>query len=102
MFKWVDATGYRRGERGKVEPKVWEISLSEVRIWVGCNHIYYPDTWVVQILPDLMDCTALGSVTEMSAEEAQKKAIQTAINLFNFKARTFDSLVKELEDETDI
>ena len=43
MSEWVDRTFYKRGERGKVEPKIWTIRCSDIRLVV--HHINGLEGW---------------------------------------------------------
>jgi hypothetical protein len=46
-MNWIDDTSYSQGERGKVEPSSWKLTLaSGATIWIGKNHRYYPGDWV--------------------------------------------------------
>lgn len=74
MVEWVDATGYSQGERGKVEPRAWQIKSGAVNIWVSNGHIYHPGEWAVV-------CSLVGFVKPMGlkadipAAEAQRLAL---------------------------
>jgi len=49
-MKWNDATSYHHGERGKVEPKVWEATDGSLRlIVVRMRMVYSPDVWSARV-----------------------------------------------------
>lgn len=71
MAKWEDATSYRRGERGKVDPSTFQLLLTKMDICVT-RHIDMPGTWVLR-------CPGIGidlwDLQTDDLEEAKCKAL---------------------------
>lgn len=73
--KWKDESSYSRGERGRIEPNVWVLSLPTTRISVH-RHIYSPGKW-------LLTCRRLGiEMRELEAIEVGE-AIKEALRLLD-------------------
>lgn len=46
MSEWEDTTSYSRDERGKIEPRCWELSMTGLCICVH-RHIGFPGEWLL-------------------------------------------------------
>lgn len=47
MNRWKDVTSYRRGERGKAEPRTYELRTPSLSV-VVTRHVDMPGTWVLK------------------------------------------------------
>lgn len=48
-MSWTDATAYSRDERGKVEPRTWELLLNGGNATlIVTRHRDYPGSWVMR------------------------------------------------------
>lgn len=83
--EWKDATSYRQGERGKIEPRSWKMCIGEWRIWISCGHVYYPGEWIVTCRAIDISKHRLGMIADMSTQDARRLALvvvrEKAMNL---------------------
>lgn len=78
--EWKDATSYSQGERGKVEPRAWEIKTSAVRITVVRGHLTNPGYWVVHCYELGMNTVDLKLPISVDVETAKYAAINLVEN----------------------
>ncbi len=76
--QWKDESSYSRGERGRVEPSVWVLSLPTTRISVH-RHIHRPGKW-------LLTCRRLGIEMKELKASAIEEAVSEALLLLNLSA----------------
>jgi predicted DNA-binding helix-hairpin-helix protein len=81
MSEWKDSTGYSQGERGKIEPTSWALTLSpELRISVTKGHRIYRGEWIMFCYGLDMKEVQLGLDDSQPAEVAQRAAIKKALD----------------------
>lgn len=85
---WKDVTSYSQSDTNRV-PKVFELILennSEILgIKITSNHLYYPDTWLLNCLRLNIKELEMGSTKDLTLKQAQNKAIEICKNkAFNY------------------
>ena len=99
---WKDATSYRQGERGKIQPTMWKLSLggkvSPIHITVTCGHTDFPNVWI-------MFCPEVGIYKEplkgsYTAEHAQESAVIMVKQKLTHLQHTLDKALLEEEEKS--
>jgi hypothetical protein len=89
-MEWKDATSYSRGDRGKVEPSVWEVESDGLRValhrWVAVA-----DKWFVTCYDLKIDKQPLSS-------KHMKVAAKEALSLVKETAKELYAKARELKD----
>lgn len=101
MSLWEDTTGYRQGDRGKVEPRIWTTDLENenvaLRIIVHRHVNYEPDQW-------LMSCRDVAGFTnhQLKAKDvdaAKHEALHLVYNTLLAIAKLAQDAIVQSEKE---
>jgi hypothetical protein len=79
MSPWTDVTAYSRDERGKVEPRTWELTVGAARL-VVTRHRDYPGSWVMCGYGILSFQRELKAKTALGAQMEATKVLRSTLN----------------------
>jgi hypothetical protein len=100
--EWKDATNYRQGERGKIEPTSWEMRFDGARIWISKGHRYYPDKWIVnccEVGIEEQEICPVSDTTPLSA--VQESALKFVAVVMKQKAEKLHQLSLDIQERAD-
>ena len=73
-MEWTDCTTYRQNQKNR-KPTAFETKAGNLSILITCNHIYYPNEWILRTTPKIVDMYSLNLASSVSVKRAQQKAI---------------------------
>lgn len=95
---WKDATSYSQGQRGRIDPTAWECVIEGIRVWISCDHRYYPGKWVVKCHHLAIDCQQIGETDDLSANQARALALGFISAAARKQAGTLEKLASRIDE----